>query len=376
MNKSATTRRQVEPATLLLDLDNPRLAQSDLIGKPKEKDIILYLAEHADLAELVQSICSNGYLDFEPLVVLVEGTGAKERRVVIEGNRRLAAIRLIQNPDLAREVGVHMPEIGKHVVSSLKQLSVIEVRDRDDARQYIGFKHINGPHKWDSFAKAKFAADWYRAEKASGITLRDIARRLGDRHDTVLRLVQGILVLDQARKAGEFEIEDRYQKRPFAFSHLYTALTRTPYREYLGLDPNWRQQEPSANPVPKSKQKQLGKVLRWLYGSEEDRVPPVVTSQNPHVKQLGEVLAKPMALRRLETTGDLKEAYGEVDSRGRKFSDNLLKAVESAQQAQAFVDGYERDRALLEYGERLVKISRTIFTHMKSQLEDTEDPDT
>jgi hypothetical protein len=112
-------------------------------------------------------------------------------------------------------------------------------------------------------------------------------------------------------------------------------------------------------------------MLQWLYGSEQDRIPPVVTSQNPHVKQLAEVLANPLALKKLETNNDLAEAYAEVDSRSRKFSDNLLKAVEFSERAQGFVDGYEGEDALLEYGDRLHKMARTIFTQMKIAAEET-----
>lgn len=355
-------RRQVDPATLFLDLENPRLVQQDLSGKVTERDVIEALVAQADLAEVLQSIFANGYLDFEPLIVLKEPKG---RLTVIEGNRRLAAIKLLLSPELARDLSVQTAELSKPVRDSLKKVSVIEVADRGEARQYIGFKHINGPHKWDSYAKAKFAADWYRAEKSSGITLRDIARRLGDRHDTVLRLVQGMFVLEQAKKAGLFDVEDRYQRKPFAFSHLYTALTRQQYREFLGLDGSWRQDEPTPNPVPKKKQENLKKVLRWLYGSEEKRIAPVVTSQNPHVKQLGEVLVTPLALKKLETNNSLAEAYAEVDTRDRKFSDNLLKAVEFAERAQGFVDGYDGEKALLEYGDRLQRMARTIHGQMK-----------
>ena len=372
--KQTTT---VDPSTLVLDLENPRLAQNDISGKITEREVIEYLVTHADLAELVQSISANGYLDFEPLVVMK--AGKKMQLTVIEGNRRVAAIKLIHDPILAKELGITVPELDHDVLSTLRSATAIEVENRDEARQYIGFKHINGPHKWDSFAKAKFAADWYRAEAGNGLTLRDIARKLGDRHDTVLRLVQGVLVVEQAAEAGVFEVEDRYQKRPFAFSHLYTALTRPQYREFLGLPTNWRQQEPTANPIPTGKTKKLGKVLTWMYGSENDSTPPVVTSQNPHIKQLGEVLANPLALKRLETTNDLAQAYAEVDTRSRKFSDNLLKAVEFSQLAQAYVDGYDGENALLEFGERLQKIARLVFGQMKTVAEEVDEsrkPDT
>ena len=41
--------------------------------------------------------------------------------------------------------------------------------------------------------------------------------------------------------------------KSFAFSHLYTALTRPGYREFLGLPEEWRVEDPKPNPVPKNR---------------------------------------------------------------------------------------------------------------------------
>ena len=75
---------------LALDPLNPRLFLSG--GEPKEVEIIARLYRSEDLSELLQSIAANGYLDIEPLVVLKE----EENLTVLEGNRRLAAIRLFE----------------------------------------------------------------------------------------------------------------------------------------------------------------------------------------------------------------------------------------------------------------------------------------
>ena len=357
----AADRIPLDPFDLLLDLANPRLAQAE--GTPSERDVVYYLASNCDLAELVQSIASNGYLDFEPLIVVQEKPG---KLTVIEGNRRVAAIKVLTTPEKYKELGFQVPELPEEHRASLKLAQVMKIADRADARKFIGFKHINGPHKWDSYAKAKFAADWYRADRGTGITLRDIARRLGDRHDTVLRLVQGMFVLEQAKQRALFDMEDRYDKRPFSFSHLYTALTRREYRDYLGLPAQWREVEPTENPVPKAKEGQLEQVLGWMYGSEQDRRAPVITSQNPHVKQLGEVIANPVARKKLEATNSLSDAHKEVDSRARKFGDALMKAYEYAESAQKSADAFEGDEALVEIANRLVRISRVIVAAMNS----------
>jgi len=355
----------VDPVTLKLDTKNPRFAAYNIGGRLRERDVIRHLIESADLRELLESIAANGYIDIEPLVVVEEKKG---ELTVIEGNRRVAAIKLLRSPDLAADLGVTLPPMRSSLTASLKRATILRVKNRDDARQYIGFKHINGPHKWDSFAKAKFAADWYRSERGNnGITLRDIAQRLGDRHDTVLRLVHGMYVLEQARDHELFDPEDRYPGRPFSFSHLYTALTRPQYRSYLGLESNWRQTEPTPDPVPRQFFPRLKQLLIWLYGSAADERPPIVTSQNPHIKQLAEVLEHQLALKRLEATNELSKAYAEVETRGRKFEESLIRAVRHAEDAQQYVDASQGDEALVEYATRLSKIGQGLVRALKDK---------
>jgi transcriptional regulator with XRE-family HTH domain len=264
---------------LAFDPENPRLIEEG-INNPTDADIILALADTSDLSEVVQSIAANGYFDIEPLIGLKVGNKWR----VLEGNRRLAAIRILQNPALAKGTGVAVPEINATNKATLKEVSVYAVSSKEQAREYIGFKHINGPHRWDALAKARFAADRYRKEK--GVTLDKIARRLGDNHATVARLVSGMFVLDQARDEHLFEIADRYPNRKFAFSHLYTALTRAGYRDFLGLPEDWRVDDPQPNSVPKKYLENPGKLLVWLYGSKADDVKPVITSQNPDIRNL------------------------------------------------------------------------------------------
>ena len=96
-----------------------------------------------------------------------------------------------------------------------------------DARELIGFKHINGPQTWDSYAKARYAARWLDEERIKAdeaLSLTNIAARMGDKHATLYRIVSGLYVLEQAEDNGLFAVEDR-NVRGFSFSHFYTALT-------------------------------------------------------------------------------------------------------------------------------------------------------
>ena len=60
-------------------------------------------------------------------------------------------------------------------------MSVYPVANREDARSYIGFKHINGAAKWDSYAKAKFRS--LIGTVTGGVSFSEIAARIGDNHD-------------------------------------------------------------------------------------------------------------------------------------------------------------------------------------------------
>lgn len=348
--------------TELLDFDpnNPRLGE-DGIKNPTDAQMILALAETADLGEVVESVAANGYIDIEPLIAQrLDG-----RWRVLEGNRRLAAIRILQKPALAKGTGISVPEISAENLKTLKEVSVYAVASPDQARDFIGFKHINGPHKWDAVAKARFATDWYKSEH--GLTISTIARRLGDEHDTVLRLVNGMLVLDQAQEAKVYDVNDRYPGKRFAFSHLYTALTRTGYRDFLGLPEEWRSENPKLNPVPKEKVENLQRVLVWLYGSKSDETRPVINSQNPDIKDLGAVLANPRSRTVMVLRNDLRLAYAEIEPKGARFETALVNAKHEAEVAMSQITGYNpEDSTLLEIGRDLRATSAQLHETMSS----------
>ncbi|MCL5736613.1 MAG: hypothetical protein M1274_13695 [Actinobacteria bacterium] len=356
--------KQIPTDQLDFDPNNPRLVEEG-IKNPTDAQIIGALADTADLGELVQSISSNGYIDIEPLIAMPVG----ERFRVLEGNRRLAVIRLLRNPKLASEIGISVPKAEASVAETLEKVSVYVVQSPEQAREFIGFKHINGPHKWDALAKARFAAEWYKAEKDKGLKLESIARQLGDRHDTVQRLVSGMFVLEQAENARVFDVQDRHPVKGsgFAFSHLYTALTRPGFRDYLGLSAEWRSADPELNPVPEDRIDALRNVLLWLYGSKSDDIEPVIRQQNPNLRQLDRVLQSPTARVVFMQRQDLREAYALVGSSENRFETALVAAKQNAEAALSQIGAYEQhDETLLQLSGQLFRATKIIHTTMSA----------
>ena len=320
--------------SLALDWRNPRLI--DLECDASDSKIIAQLYRNEDLSELLQSIAANGYMDIEPLIVVRED---RDALTVLEGNRRLAAVRLFREPELARrateESGVRIvvPELSDEHRPTLEQVSVYRVAAREESWSFIGFKHINGAARWESYAKARFAADWYRRDSTS---LAEIAKRIGDRQDTVKRMVNAVYVLEQAEKEGAFSIEDRVPAR-FSFSHLYTALCRAPYVDFLGLE----RFDPQPDPIPRKRLKRLKEILHWIYGSRMEEVEPVIQSQNPDIKLLADVLESPEGLMVLRETKLLTKAHASTQSVAGKFTGALLRAREDIRDATNNLRGFD-----------------------------------
>jgi len=106
------------------------------------------------VAEVALSIAANGFWDYEPLVV----TNERDHWVVIEGNRRLAAVKLLCNEAERKRVGAtDLPDVSPDLCSELATLPVY-ASTRSDIWQYVGFKHINGPQAWQSYSKAQHIA--------------------------------------------------------------------------------------------------------------------------------------------------------------------------------------------------------------------------
>ena len=361
--------RRVSVRDLALDSENPRLFE--LGHDSSDERIIANLQVTADLAELTQSIASNGYLDIEPLIALEEGPPYR----VLEGNRRLAAIRLLTDPELAQrihdrtEVRIRVPRIPRPHRTTLDSVSVYFVPDRDAARSFIGFKHINGAHRWDAYAKAMFAARWHREGR---VPLDEIAQSIGDRHDTIKRMVHAIYVLEQAEAAGVFCVEDRNTPR-FSFSHLYTALARATYRQFLGVQGSWARYEPTTDPIAEGRLDELGEALRWMYGSKEDGVLPVVQSQNPDLKLLGEVLINSESLLILRETGSLREAAASLRPAGAEFETAIVRARKELRRVLENLRGFDvRNEVLLKIAQDNLEAAETIWERMRSKMRDRD----
>jgi hypothetical protein len=141
------TLQYLSPDDLEFDPDNPRFA-GQLAGKTQDEIQKYIYGEPHYASELVDSFVQNGYIDYEPLVVKRK----RNKFVVVEGNRRFAAI---------REVRSH-PDKYEGRKSDLESIPALVFPDKPDQQQqnemrvYLGVRHLLGFREWPPISKAVF----------------------------------------------------------------------------------------------------------------------------------------------------------------------------------------------------------------------------
>lgn len=361
------------PIELLdFDVNNPRFTPDKRPDNNTDVAVISILASSADLSELIQSISASGYINIEPLIVIERNN----RFAVLEGNRRLAAVKALRDAELARAAKISVPIMTESRRSTLDRLLAYRVATEDDARDLIGFKHINGPQAWDAFAKARFAARWLddqqqkKIDKQPNLSLSDIAGRMGDQHLTIHRMVTAFYVLEQAEKIKAYSIQDR-KKKSFSFSHLYTGLAYEEFTDYIGMPRPDRTADPSRDPVPVDRTKELRQLLIWLYGSRDEDLDPVVKSQNPDLTRLRHVLGSQPAIAMLVARGSLDDAIVTATPASQRFQVHLLTANAELQHAVSTLDGFDpaTQPEMLQIAESALKRARLIKIQIDASLE-------
>ncbi|WP_407965869.1 ParB N-terminal domain-containing protein [Bartonella sp. C271] len=145
--------KKISLKKLKLDLKKPRIPRC-----ATEKDAINFLCKTEQISELAKDIAENGISPCEKLIVLQD----EKKYIVAEGNRRLVALKLLDNPNLTPEP--LLKTFSKFSVSRKVQINSIEcviVSDREKANHWIETKHSGqnngkGVKPWNAIHKARY----------------------------------------------------------------------------------------------------------------------------------------------------------------------------------------------------------------------------
>ena len=364
---------------LRLDPLNPRLART-LRGATQE-ELLKALYESHDIEPLILSLAQSGYFSEEPLIGVQHVNGPQENGpqengpqengpqengpqengsqrnafVIVEGNRRLAALQILLFDWAQRAVGnPELPEIGDGIRSRLNPVPVKEYETREAVIPYLGVRHIRGVKDWEALAKARYVEDL----KISGYELREISRLVGDRGDVVRRWLLTLYVLDQANDVSETPWDEAVNE--FKFSWLYTSLGYARIRSYLGLEEASRR-NPEPNPISDSHTRSLVDHMNDLYGPPPGDPNKASVPESRDIRRLAAVYASSAALDFLRGGGSLEDAYARSSGEHEELLDHLRIANVHLERANAMAHRHRNEEGAIQRAEQAAGTAANII---------------
>jgi hypothetical protein len=313
---------------LLLDPDNPRLPPS---VTPRSQDsLVALLATDYSLLEIGQSIADNGFFEEEPLAAIREGR-ATPPYTVIEGNRRLAALKLLSDDSLRRRLSGRLKaemaewrKLGDGMRARVEDVPVVMYERREQLLTFMGFRHITGVQPWEPLAKARFINSLV---EVYGMDFAQAALRIGSKPAHVKRSYLGYRTYLEAKSAG---VDTSSVEKSYG---VFTrAMYSAPLKTHIGITPSREETSDPAKlrkPVPTKLLPQLGELVSWVAGTASQ---PAVINDSRQITELGNVVASPEALAMLRASRDLQRS-SELTSGPQKRVlagfERLLAVIES-----------------------------------------------
>jgi hypothetical protein len=151
---------------------DPKNVRLETTSAQVEADIIEDLFVNEDALGLVEGISQIGYLSHEvPIVVKRRG-----KYIVVEGNRRVAALKAIQNPMIIPEFQARVATLAQSIPNkaNLAKIAVKVAPNQTQADQLIAALHTSNPRRpWTPARQAAF----FQAQIDAGRTYKQLLSR-------------------------------------------------------------------------------------------------------------------------------------------------------------------------------------------------------
>jgi hypothetical protein len=268
---------------IYLDPNNPRFITKDSILIPDEEipsdanqeSARKKLIEEFGVNKLRQSMEVNGYLPIDRVIVR---EFAPDQFVVLEGNRRICAAKLVSKFSTEGEV---IPEEVARTFDSIPCLQYVGTAS-GASWVFQGLRHITGISDWSAFNKAKLLVGQIEEE---GLSLTDVGKRFGLSPYGAGQWTRGYYAFKQASEQSDFVDEVDERSYPY-FQELFSRSSAL-VREWLGWNEKKSRFENELN---------FNEFISWLY---------------------------PRATDRAAETEEANEAFGEWEKRCLKTRDDI-----------------------------------------------------
>lgn len=315
---------------LHFDPENPRLPER--LKHAPESEVLEFLLLECSLIELMLSIGQQDFFVGEPLLVVPRADGGF---IVVEGNRRLGALKLLQP---GAEAPVKPGEVVRAQAEAIfhpDNIPVLVFQQRDDILTYLGYRHITGIKEWGALAKARYLRQ-LRVKHGGDNTSahKALAREIGSKAAHVAKLLTGLALLERARDTGLLS-QLHVQEDDIPFSLLTTGIGYGNICAFIGL------QGSSDVEAASLKDTEFAQFFTWVF---DKSTPSTVLGDSRNFDKLARVVANEQALEQLRAGTSLNDAdmytSGPLEA-VRALMHEAEQRIKGAQQGLSFADGLD-----------------------------------
>ena len=305
---------------LHFDPMNPRLPS--FLNSSNDDQVLMWMLDNGGVTDLIRSIGEQGYFVGEPLLVVhVSDT----QYTVVEGNRRLAALKLLRDPGLAKYRQSSISRLVSDAHQDVQTVPCILYKTRDEILDYLGFRHVTGIKSWSPLAKARYLETLSSSSRFANVEdetkYRQLAKIIGSRIDYVKRILAGKKLYDHIEEKSFYNIGGLDEKT-ISFSLVTTALGHPNIWPFIGLDsPQDLEQEHLDS-------ERLEDLTRWIFEKHDGRTR---LGESRHFGDLNKILASETALLEFQNGRTLQEALIFTDEPVENIRSLLTLAKENLQ---------------------------------------------
>lgn len=317
INLSDFKEKELELDSIFLDPNNPRfigkgrIITEDRIMDQKVQETCFDNINEYDVSELIDSIKMIGFLQIDKIVVRPI-KASEGKYVVVEGNRRIAALKQIKEEYLNGEL---KPK--DEILKSVLKFNALIYTGEEESIAWIiqGIRHISGIKNWRPYQQVKLLSDLIEEK---GIDISEAAKAIGIGPTTATRLLRSYNGYVQSLEDDEFGD----LVTPETFSYFQEAIFNkkdSPMQLWLEWD--------DSKKLFKNEDR-LKKFLRWILiknDKGEYRIPNSLEARDVLNKAISEYpeLFKKFEMSEEQTISNLQYQIWKIEEEPKEIDEWL-----------------------------------------------------
>lgn len=361
---SPTDVVKIDTQDLQFDPENPRFYRLNSSGQDVNS-VIEDMLDKEGAQDLMNSIAQKGYFGGEPLLVVSEN--GKSPFTVVEGNRRLAAVKLLNGqiqPPKKRRTSVSNI-IDDAVEPPPTELPCLVYKSRRDVLRYLGYRHITGIQEWDALSKAKYLKELkneFYSNQDVEQQFKGLAKDIGSKPDYVAKLLTALGLYEHAMANKNF-FGLPLTADDIEFSYLTTALGYKSIPDWLGLE------SPKDIDMQGLEPENLKMLFGWFFSKDQNGNTIIGESRN--ISDLAAIVKEDKAIAMLNEQKDISIAFLYTDGPSEALAnalDSVLKKMNMAWRLVPEANGLNGRH--LDLVNEIFDFSKTIRNSVRDKLED------